>query len=109
MKQEEFYRTLSEVPQVPASIFPGIEQAIRRAHTRSSRIRALAACFILAAGITSIALYSGKGVSPSDKSVLTATVRSDELLDELQTINQFINGSTLSDEMESYSLVSLEL
>jgi len=62
---------------------------------------ALAASLIITVGITSYTIYqTNEQISSSSR------VSSEEIIDELQTLNEFVNGNSLDDEMEMYTLVN---
>ncbi len=101
MKREEFYHRLSDVPPVPDSLYSRIEKKIRRNRTVTSLMLALAASLIITVGITSYTIYqTNEQISSSSR------VSSEEIIDELQTLNEFVNGNSLDDEMEMYTLVN---
>lgn len=103
MKQEEFYQKLSEVPPFPDPLYSKIERKINRKRTLARMIWALAACVILAVGITSYTLIK------QDQPTVASTELSQEVIDELQIIHDFLNGNTVDDELDMYALVDMEI
>ncbi len=103
MKQEKFYQELSEVPPVPDSIYPGIEEALRRSRQKKRILLALAASLLLAVGIMSY-----RSVSVPVQPVATSVEVPDEIINELQCINDFIHGADQEEEPELYTLADFE-
>ena len=103
MKQEEFYNRLSDVPPVPDSIYPKIEGSIRQKRQKKQILFALAASVVIAAGIIS---YRSVSI-PVQPAAPTVEV-SDEIINELQDINDFIHGTDQDEEPELYALADSE-
>ncbi len=103
MKQEKFYQELSEVPPVSDSIYPGIEDALRRGRKKKQILLALAASLLLAVGIMSY-----RSVSVPIQSVATSVEVPDEIINELQNINDFIHGAEQEEEPELYALADFD-
>ena len=103
MKQEEFYNKLSEVPPVPDSIYPAVAKEIRRNKSIQKTVWALAACLVLTIGITSYYSFQNKEQPVVSSQDLTA-----EIIDELQVLNEFVNGSSLDEEMALYAIVYMD-
>jgi hypothetical protein len=92
--ERDFYRELGRVPQVPPVLYEKVAWTVRRQAFFSRAIVAVAALFIIALGTTGV-LFVRKGnnlpVSP-------------EVIAELQTVHNYLTGSDLDKEYESYAL-----
>ena len=104
MKQEEFYSRLSEVPPVPDSIYPAVEKKIRQQWAVRKTVWALAACLILAIGIIGYTSFQNR-----EQPVASSQELSEEIIDELQTLNEFVNGNSLDEEMAMYAVVDMDI
>ncbi len=102
MKEEKFYQELSEVPPVPDSIYSAVAKDIRRRKSIRKTVWALAACLILAIGISSY--YSFQN---NEQSVASSQELSEEIIDELQTLNEFVNGNSLDEEVALYAVIDI--
>lgn len=104
MKQEEFYSRLSEVPPVPDSIYPAVAKEIGRKKSIQKTVWALAACLILAIGITSYTSFQNK-----EQPVASSQELPEEIIDELQILNDFVNGNSLDEEIAMYAVVDMDI
>ena len=103
MKQEKFYQELSDIQPVPESLYPEIEDAIRREGQKKRILFALPASLLLAIGI-----FSYRSVSVPIETAAPTVEVSDDIIDELQDINDFIHGAAQDDEPELYALADFE-
>lgn len=104
MKREKFYSRLPEVPPVPDSIYPAVEKEIRRHRTILKTVWALAACLILAIGITGYYSFQNK-----EQPVASSQELPEEIIDELQILNDFVNGNSLDEDMAMYAVVDMDI
>jgi hypothetical protein len=92
--EENFYRELAEVPQVPAELFDKINSRISHKSRINKSIFVLAACTILALGTTMFLRNQPQ----------TATYSAD-VANELQVIHDYVNGEDLEQDLNSYAVV----
>jgi len=92
--ERDFYRELGSVPEVPRVLYEKVERTVRRRTLFSRAVVAVAALFIVTLGTTGV-LFVKKG---NDRTV------SPEVVAELQTVNNYLTGSDLDKEYESYAL-----
>jgi hypothetical protein len=93
--EQNFYRELADIPELPSDLFPAVDRTIRR---RSSLRRAawvIAASIPLVIGILTLSTKQ-----PSRTSVVQPEVAS-----ELQTIQDYLNSSDLESDFELYAVV----
>jgi hypothetical protein len=96
--ERDFYRELGRVPEVPRVIYEKVDRTVRRQALFSRAVLAVAALFIVALGTTGV-LFVRKG---NDRTV------SPEVVAELQTVHNYLAGSDLDKEYESYALYEVE-
>ncbi len=104
MKQEKFYSTLPEVPPVPDSIYPAVEKEVRRHRAIQKTVWALAACLILAIGITGYYPFQNK-----EQPIASSQELPEEIIDDLQILNDFVNGNSLDEEIAMYAVVDMNI
>lgn len=99
--EERFWQRLGNVPDVPESVYPSITGRIRGTRTVRRGIWALAATLVIAAGVT---FYTGSSLLPTPSPIAEQTGElSREVLDELQSIRDFLTGADLDREIETYA------
>ena len=96
--ERDFYRELGRVPEVPPVLYEKVDWTVRRQAFLSRAVVAVVALFIVALGTTGV-LFVRKG---NDQPV------SPEVVAELQTVNNYLTGSDLDKEYESYALYEEE-
>lgn len=91
----DFYRSIADVPPLPADLYGGIENALRRRSAARRRLLALAASLVMIAGALPLIInhFSGSG-----------TLRP-EVASELTTVRDFLNGNDLENDLELYAVV----
>jgi hypothetical protein len=92
--ERDFYRELGSVPEVPRALYEKVDRTVRRQVFFSRAVLAVAALLIVALGTTGV-LFVQKG---NDRTV------SPEVVAELQTVSNYLTGSDLDKEYESYAL-----
>ncbi len=93
--EQNFYRELADIPELPSDLFPAVDRTIRR---RSSLRRAawvIAASIPLVIGILTL----------STKQPSRTNVVQPEVASELQTIQDYLNSSDLESDLELYAVV----
>lgn len=99
MNEKTVYRKLSEIPPVPDSVYPRIEKIINRGILFRQTLRVVAALLIVALGI---GMYLNLPVS-TQQPVATGKLTQD-VVEELQTVQDFLNGNTVEEEFGVYTL-----
>jgi len=99
INEQDFYRELGSVPEVPHDLYATVRRKIRRRTVFSRTALALAATFILAIGTTGVLVTHQR----NDLSL------SSEVAEELQTVHNYLTGKDLDQESESYALYAGEI
>jgi hypothetical protein len=94
INEQDFYRELGKVPELPHDFYAIVRRKIRRRIVFSRTALALAATFILAIGTTGILVTHQR----NDLSL------SSEVAEELQTVDNYLTGEDLDQEYASYAL-----
>lgn len=97
MKDNKFYEELGKVPELSDELFGKIENKIEQKKSQRYRIWAIAASVILAFGIL---FYN---VKDNFNTVSSSVAMSDEVVEELQIIDDYLSGPSVDDEMELYA------
>lgn len=92
--EQEFYRNLSDIPEMPSDMYPHIDGIIRRRSAIRRTIFAIAAAIPLAIGILTVSINH-----TSRKSDVQTEVAS-----ELQIIHDYLNSSDLDSDLELYAV-----
>lgn len=93
--ENEFYREISEIPDLPQDLFPAINRRLHRRSLMRKSLYVLAASLIAAIGITtSTTIHSSEndGLQP-------------EVASELQIIHDYLNSSDLESDLAMYAVV----
>jgi hypothetical protein len=93
MNDNDFYRELGHVPDLPAGLYDILRGRIHSRAVFSRALLAAAALFIIATGTASVML----AVKTQNRAV------SPEAAAELQTVHNYLNGTDLDREYESYA------
>ena len=93
--QEDFYRNITDVPELPSDLFDSIDRSIRRRTLAKRSIIALAASILLFIGYFNLAMK----ISSRNKGVPS------EVVAELQIIHDYLNSSDLEGDLELYAVV----
>ena len=93
--EEDFYRNIADVPELPPDLFDSIDRTIRRRTLVRRSITALAASILLLIGSFGLATK----LSSRNNHVLP------EVADELQIIHDYLNSSDLEGDLELYAVV----
>lgn len=108
MKQEEFYQELSNIPDMP-DLYPEIKDAISRSDRKKFRhaILSIAATVLVAIGIMNI---TQNHMNEETQTIPVASQESlsDEVIDELQIISDFMDGNSIDDDLKMYALVNYD-
>ena len=88
ISEKEFFTKLADVPDLPAGLYGKIDRTVRRRHAVRLSAFALAAGLAVAVGVSAMFFSSrpGGAVPP-------------ELADELQSVNEYVNGGDLDQEL----------
>lgn len=97
MNNENFYKKLGEVPELANDLFGKIENKIDNRRKSGHRIYAIAASIILALGIL---VYN---VKDNFVEVSSSLAVSEEVVEELQIIDDYLSGSNIDEEIELYA------
>jgi len=103
ISDEALRRELSDVPQVPDTIYGLVERRLRRGVQVRRWVWAVAASIAV---LASAGTYQAARTPDVQSTVATTVV--DELDQELQEISAFLNGGTIDEELETYALVSID-
>lgn len=97
--EKDFYRELGSVPDIPAGLYDNVRRKVYRHAIVARAVLAAAALFIVAMGTTGV-LFLQKGNN--------GRLVSPEVVAELQTMHNYLAGSDLDREYESYALYEAE-
>jgi hypothetical protein len=92
---QELKNSLSDVPEIPAGLFEGIESSIVSKKRKLSLYFAIAATLILFLG--ALTFFTNK--KPID-------IMEKEVADELQMMHDYVNGNDLDSDLEMYAIIS---
>jgi hypothetical protein len=93
-REKEFFEELGRVPELPDGLFRGIGGRIRQRKLLMRTLFATAATIAITLGTTGFFLADqakGKAVSP-------------EVISELQTVHDYLNGTDLDQELQAYAV-----
>jgi hypothetical protein len=93
--EQDFYRELADVPELPPDLFDDIRHRINRRALIKRSLFALAASLVLVIGSLQVVT-----MQPS-----RGTIVQPEVASELQTIHDYLNGSDLEGDLELYAVV----
>ena len=96
--EQDFFRELGHVPELPPWCYEKVSRKIRYRSIATRAVQAAAALFIVSAGMAGL-LFVHKG---NDRLV------SPEAAEELQTVHNYLTGSDIDKEYESYALYEEE-
>lgn len=100
MNEDKFYNELGNVSEPAEDLFAKIEKKIERRKGVSRKFYALAASVILI-----LSLFVN---NENNSSKVSSTIAvSDEVIEELQIIDDYLNGSSIDDEMDMYAYSGL--
>jgi len=99
INEQDFYRELGSVPELPHDLYATVRRNIRRRTVFSRTVLALAATFILAIGTTGV-LITHKG---------NAQNLSPDVAKELQAVHRYLTGEDIDQEYASYALYEGEM
>jgi len=91
----DFYRELSRIPELPPDIYNSIDRAIHRKSLIKKMLGGVAA---------SVALVATLAVMVTSLSQ-RSQVLEPQVAVELQTVRDYLNGSSLEDDLELYAVV----
>jgi hypothetical protein len=94
MNDKDFYRELGHVPDLPGGLYENVRAKTRSRTAFSRAVLAAAALVIISAGTAGVMLAgkaNNSAVSP-------------EAVAELQTVHNYLSGTDLDREYESYAL-----
>jgi hypothetical protein len=92
IQEKEFIQELGAVPPLPDSLYDTITTRIKRRAVVTRSVLAAAAALVLALGSTMTYLFAPVKEMPV----------SQELVSELQTIHDYLNGNDLDQELQVY-------
>jgi hypothetical protein len=93
--EQKFLETLADIPPLPDTVFDGVRSTVRRRSAVRYSALAMAASLLLALG--GLQAY---------RSFIPAPAVSQDVVDELQHVGEYLNGNTVGAELPVY--VSLE-
>lgn len=91
----DFYREVSRIPELPPDIYDSIDRAIRRKSLMKKILGGVAASIVLfatSAVIVTSLLQRSRDLEP-------------QVAVELQTVRDYLNGSSLDEDLELYAVV----
>jgi hypothetical protein len=94
--EKEFFKELGSVPNLPPDIYGVIHGRIRRGKIVERTIFALAATLVIAIGTTAFFL--------SEKAAGNTVAVATEVAGELQSVNDYLNGNDLDEELQAYTV-----
>jgi hypothetical protein len=97
--EQDFFRELGHVPELPPWCYEKVSRKIRYRSLTSRAVLAAAALLIVSAGMAGLlSVHKGKDrlVSP-------------EAVEELQTVHNYLTGTDIEKEYESYALYEGEI
>ena len=94
IQEKEFYRELANVPELPAGLYDSVDRETGRHRTYLRPLLALAAGLVVAVGTAAFLMTSRPA----------AVALSPELADELLSVSDYLSGSDLDKELNTYVL-----
>jgi hypothetical protein len=96
----DFYQELGRVPDLPPHLYGKVRKEIRRGRVLPRALFAAAAALILMVG--SLGLWRA---SKTNEPVALST----EVTEELQSLNSYVNGSSIHQDLEAYAFYEGEM
>ena len=94
MNEDKFYKELKETPKLPDKLFMKISTEIDNRKKESRIFYAIAASLIIAVGVM---VYNQNSITPKP---LTKIAFSQESLNELQVIDDYLSGRVIDEEFD---------
>lgn len=96
MNNEKFYEKLKEVPELNPDLFEKIESSVKRRKSVWKHYSAFAASAVIALGVL---FYS---ITDNFTSEISTVMVSKEIDEELQIIDDYLDGSDTDEEYDDY-------